>query len=199
MRHRPVQSVPGTLQFTSRPLHDFTSHFDNSNLRFPSKGGAVRRENGIDQCSAVARRGTRIQFGSSGRGPPLGAPRPGRFEEAFRRFAPSSAAGLRRCNLFRSLRHQTRPLGLVRCNSRFSALARVGRPPVASSPLPDWPAMREPTSSGPAFPLCFRLIIKKHSLREQGRQIVLLIVLSTEYSWIFLEAAKLQRDQPQIC
>jgi hypothetical protein len=57
-----------------------------------------------------------------------------------------------------------RPLGLVGATPAFPALARVGRPPVAPSLLPKVISDKKPISSGPAFSLRLRLVIKKRSL-----------------------------------
>ena len=91
------------------PFNSTHFHFHHDS---PKKGGAVHREDGSVPTSAVARRGPASSLDLEC-GPPLGAPWPGRFEEAFRRSAPNSAVGPRRCNLFRTLRHRLARWGLL--------------------------------------------------------------------------------------
>ena len=104
MRHRPVQTgCRATLSI---------NHVTSTSITTSRKGGAVHREDGLVPTSAVARRGPASSLDLEC-GPPLGAPWPGRFEEAFRRSAPNSAVGPRRCNLFRTLRHLLARWGLL--------------------------------------------------------------------------------------
>jgi hypothetical protein len=127
----------------------------------------VHREDGSVPNSAIARCGPASSLDMEC-GPPLGAPWLGRFEGAFRRFAPYPPVGARRCNLFRTLRRPLARWGSSGATPAFSALARVGTPPVAPSLLPSIIGDERPTFPGPASSLRFKPIIIKKAPCENG-------------------------------
>src|ERR1700760_3056362 len=169
MGHSPVQILPRAT-------------INNSNsipTPIPPKRGAVHREDGLVPTSAVARRGPASSLDLEC-GPPLGAPWPGRFEEAFRRFAPHSPVGARRCNLFRTLRHRLARWGSSVQLPHFRLPpALAGLPLLLRSYLRS-PATRHRLSQAPHSRSASSSLLKKRSLRERGRQIILLMDLSIE-------------------
>ena len=168
MRHRLMQNWGGLSS-----VHQLTS----TSITTPRKGGAVHREDGSVPTSAIARRGPASSLDLEC-GPPLGAPWPGPFEGAFQRFAPNSAVGPRRCNLFRTLRHHPARWGLLIQLTHFRLPHALAGLRLLLRSYPGSWVMRDRLFPGPAFPLRFKLIIKKRSLREQGDVVILRIVLS---------------------
>src|SRR5262245_13377972 len=92
--------------------HYSISYFTSTSIVTPRKGGSSAPRGRLGTNSALSTRGPASSLDLEC-GPPLGAPWPGRFEEAFRRFAPNSAVGPRQCNLFRTLRHRLARWGLL--------------------------------------------------------------------------------------
>ena len=182
MRHHPVQTERRVIlqTITSLPLH--------FQLRSPKKGGAVRRE--VGSGTNVPR----LQGAESASslelecGPPLGAPRPGRFEAVFRRFAPHSAVGPRRCNLFRTLRHplarwgSSMQLPHFRLPPALAGLRLLLRSYLRS------PATRHRLSQAPHSRSASGSLLKERSLREQGDVILLLMDLSRPCLWPSFES-----------
>ena len=158
MRHRPVQTgCRATFQsITSLPTP------------VPEKGGAVRREDGCGTNVPRLQGAESASSLESGCGPPLGAPRPGRFEEAFRRFAPHSPVGVRRCNLFRTLRHRLARWGSPVQLPHFQLPpALAGLQLLLRSYLRS-PATRHRLSQAPHSRSASSSLLKKRSLRERG-------------------------------
>jgi hypothetical protein len=157
------------------------SHF-TSKLRSPEKEGAVRREVGSVPISAVARRGPASSLDLEC-GPPLGAPWPGRFEDAFRRFAPHSAVGPRRCNLFRTLRHRLSRWGSsvqlphFRLSPALAGLRLLLRSYLRS------PATRHRLSQAPHSRSASGSLLKKRSLREPAHNSFCYVFVNSFYEW----------------
>ena len=164
MRHRPVQLGAGP-PFSSRHVH-----FNSTSFTTPPMG-AVRREVGYGHCprcrdadphpawnlvadrrsAHCGRDDSRKLFGDSHQAHPQG-------------IAGATCSAICATKLAR--------WGSSGATSAFSALARVGRPPVASSPLPEIACNETPAFSGPAFPLRFKLVLMKRSLRERANNIL---------------------------
>ena len=134
------------------------------------KGGAVRREDGSGTNVP------RLQGAESASSLELWLRSASRRTEAgtFRRGFSEICTALTRwgspMQLVPYFAPPPRPLGLVGATPAFPALARVGRPPVAPSLLPKVISDKKPISSGPAFSLRFRLVIKKRSPVRTGRR-----------------------------
>ena len=165
-----ANSGPGTLS-SSRHFH---FHHDSP------KGGssAPRGRLGTNFRGCKAR--TRIQFGSGVRTASRRTVA-GTFRRGFSEICTALTRWGSPMQLVPYSAPPPRPLGLIGATPAFSAPARVGGPPVASSLLPKVIGDKKLISSGPAFPLRFRLVIKKRSLRERIDVGVLLMVLSTVF------------------
>ena len=171
MRHRPVQTgCRATLQSITS-IH-FALHFQH---RSPKNGERYAERTAVVPMFRGCKARNPHPVWNSGCGPPLGAPRPGRFEEAFRRFAPHSPVGARRCNLFRTLRHR-----LARWGSSVQ-LPHFQLPPALAglrlllrSYLRS-PATRHRLSQAPHSRSASSSLLKKRSLRERNRLCILLL------------------------
>ena len=171
MRHRPVQTGAG-------PPFSLSLHF-----HFQTPVSPERRERYAERTALVPMfRGCKARnphpAWNSGCGPPLGAPRPGRFEAVFRRSAPHSAVGPRRCNLFRTLRHplarwgSSMQLPHFRLPPALAGLRLLLRSYLRS------PATRHRLSQAPHSRSASGSLLKRRSLRERGEVIILLMDLS---------------------
>ena len=159
MRHRPVQTGRRATSF-KQSFH-VTSHSLHFQLRSPKNGGAVRREDG---CGTNV---PRLQGAESASSLELWLRSASRRTEAgtFRRGFSEICTALTRwgspMQLVPYSAPPTRPLGFIRATPAFSAPARVGRPPVAASLLPEISGNETPSFSGPAFPLRFKLVTQE--------------------------------------
>jgi hypothetical protein len=158
MRHHPVQTERRVIlqTITSLPLH--------FQLRSPKKGGAVRREVGsgtnlprLQGAESASR--LELWLRSASRRTEAGT-----FRRGFSEICTVLSRWASPMQLVPYFAPPTRPLGFICATPAFSALARVGRPPVAPSLLPEVISDKKPISSGPAFSLRFKLVIRKRSL-----------------------------------
>ena len=171
MRHRPVQTgCRATFQsITSLPTP------------VPEKGGAVRREDG---CGTNV---PRLQGAESASSLELWLRSASRRTEAgtFRRGFSEICTALTRwgspMQLVPYSAPPTRPLGFTCATPAFSAPARVGRPPVAPSLLPEISGNETPSFSGPAFPLRFQLVTQETLPARTG--------LTNYFAYGFVKAA----------
>ena len=153
MCHRPVQTGAGT------PLVQLTS----TSITTPRKGGSSAPRGRFGTNFRDCKTRTRIQFGSGVRTASRRTVA-GTFRRCFSEICTELSRWASPMQLVPYFAPPPRPLGLVGATPAFPALARVGRPPVAPSLLPKVISDKKPTSSGPAFSLRFKLVIRKRSL-----------------------------------
>jgi hypothetical protein len=153
MRHHPGQ--------TECRAHPSINHFTSNSTSIPRKGGAVRREGGSGtnlprlQGAKSASRLERWLRSASRRA------EAGTFRRGFSEICTELSSWASPMQLVPYSAPPPRPLGLVGATPAFSALARVGRPPVAPSLLPEISGNETPSFSGPAFPLRFQLVTQE--------------------------------------
>src|SRR5262249_55085406 len=144
------------------PGHPSINHFTSTSIATPRKGEQCTERTVRYQFRGCKAR-TRIQFGSGVRTASRRTVA-GTFRRGFSEICTELSRWASPVQLVPYSAPPPRPLGLVGATPAFSALARVGRPPVAPSLLPEVISDKKPISSGPAFSLRFRLVIRKRSL-----------------------------------